>query len=217
MQRLLAAVNRFNAAHPWSHNDAYARYVLRHARAVDRAGGRTALDVGCGTGNLVARLSAILPEVVGFEPDSGTAAVARARFAASDHVRIEERRFGDEPSGDYDLIVFVASLHHMQLMATLRQVERALRPGGRIVIVGVAAETRADLPRSIASLVLNPIVGFVRHPRRTSAPPAAMRAPTAEPVETFGEIRSALVEVLPGARMRRRLFWRYTAHWKAPR
>ncbi|MDR2997425.1 MAG: class I SAM-dependent methyltransferase [Microbacterium sp.] len=217
MQRLLAAVNRFNATHPWSHNDAYTRFVLRHARAVGRAGGRTAVDVGCGTGNLVARLSEVLPEVIGVEPDPGTAAAARARFASSDRARIEERGFGDEPSGAYDLIVFVASLHHMPLRATLRRANQALRPGGRIVIVGVAAETRADLPRSVASLVLNPIIGFVRHPRRASAPPAAMRAPTVEPGETFDEIRSVLVEELPGARMRRRLFWRYTAQWIAPR
>ncbi|MFE6994759.1 class I SAM-dependent methyltransferase [Microbacterium sp. NPDC057659] len=217
MRRLLAAVGRFNAAHPWSHNDAFARYVLRHARAVGRAGGRTALDVGCGTGNLVVRLSEVLPQVIGLEPDPGTAATAKARFAASDLVRVEERRFGDEPDAAYDLIVFVASLHHMPLRATLRQAKRALRPGGRVVIVGVAAETRADLPRSVASLVLNPIIGFVRHPRLASAPPAAMRAPTAEPDETFDEVRAVLVEELPGARMRRRLFWRYTAHWIAPR
>ncbi|UJP11048.1 class I SAM-dependent methyltransferase [Microbacterium sp. KUDC0406] len=216
MGRILTALNRFNAAHPWSHNDAYAWFVLRHARAVRRAGGRTAVDVGCGTGNLAARLAGILPEVIGIEPDLATARVAARRFAASDRVCIEQRRFGDEPYGSYDLIVFVASLHHMPLRATLAQARAALRPGGRILIVGVASEASADALRSLVSLAVNPIVGLLRHPHPATAPPASMRAPTAEPLETFDEIHAVAAGELPGIRMRRRLFWRYTAYWTAP-
>ncbi|REJ05514.1 class I SAM-dependent methyltransferase [Microbacterium bovistercoris] len=216
MRHLLAALDRFNAAHPWSHNDAYSHFVLRHARAVRRAGGRVAADVGCGSGNLAAALAGVLPVVIGIEPDAETARSAARRFDGSARVRIEQRQFGDEPSGAYDLIVFVASLHHMPLRATLHQASAALRPQGRILIVGAARETSADAPRSLVSLALNPVIGFLKHPRRASAPPASMRAPTAEPRETFDDIRIVAAEVLPGIRMRRRLFWRYTAHWTAP-
>jgi hypothetical protein len=44
-----------------------------------------------------------------------------------------------------------------------------------------------------------------------------MRAPTTQAGESFDEIRAIATEVLPGIRMRRRLFWRYTASWAAPR
>ncbi|WP_154796403.1 class I SAM-dependent methyltransferase [Occultella kanbiaonis] len=214
--RLLTALNDFNAAHPWSHNDAFVGFVLKHARAARRRGGTAAVDVGCGTGNMVERLAGVFPMVIGIEPDAETRAIAARRFRDSTTVRIAQHRFGEESHQQYDLILFVASLHHMPLGASLRRARSALRPGGRIVIVGVAKEAPGDSLRSLTSLVLNPVVGVMRHPARATRPPAHMRAPTAEATDSFDDIRTVASEVLPGVRMRRRLFWRYTASWVSP-
>lgn len=211
----LAALGRLNAAHPWSHNDAYAGFVLRHARAVRRRGGATAVDVGCGTGNLVAALAGVFPSVIGIEPDPATAAIAARRFPGS-RVLIHARAFGSEPAEAYDLIVFVASLHHMPLRRALQEARAAVRPGGRVVIIGVARETSSDALRSVVSLLLTPLIGLLRHPARATDVPAHMKAPTAPADESFDEIRHVAAKLLPGIRMRRRLFWRYTASWVAP-
>ena len=211
----LAALDRFNSRHPWSHNDVYTRFIIREARAVRRRGGETAVDVGCGTGNLVAELACVFPDVRGMEPDLPTAATAAARFSGSGSVRIEQREFQDEDGSQYDFIVFVASLHHMPLTPALEQARQSLRLGGRIVIVGVARETKADTFYSLASLALNPVFGLLRHPRRADQPPANMKAPTTAATDSYDEIRRAIQEVLPGTRMRRRLFWRYTATWSS--
>lgn len=45
-----SAMARINARHPWNHNDHFHRWVL--ANLPDER--RTALDVGCGQGALVA-------------------------------------------------------------------------------------------------------------------------------------------------------------------
>lgn len=211
----LALLDRTNAAHPWSHNDAFAGFVLRQARAVRRHGGVTAVDVGCGTGNLLMSLTAVFPTVIGIEPDAPTAAIA-ARRLADTRVRVVNRPFGDEFRNAYDLIVFVASLHHMPLRAALEHARKAVRPGGRVVIVGVARETQGDALRSVASLLLNPLVGLARHPARATRSPPHMRAPTVQATESYDEIHAVASAVLPGIRMRRRLFWRYTASWTAP-
>ena len=42
-----------------------------------------------------------------------------------------------------------------------------------------------------------------------------MTAPTAPPETTLAEIRAAAAQVLPGARIRRRLFWRYSLVYTA--
>jgi SAM-dependent methyltransferase len=213
---LLDAIARVNAKHPWSHNDAYIGFVLRHARAVRRRGGDTAVDVGCGMGNLLGHLAALFPVVFGIEPDARTAAAAAERFSASAGVVVQQRPFGAEAAERYDFIVFVASLHHMPLESALATARLALRPGGRLVVVGVAEETPSDAWRSWISLLLNPVLGLALHPRRAEQLPAHMRAPTAAPRESFDDIRAIAADMLPGVRMRRRLFWRYTAAWEKP-
>jgi 2-polyprenyl-3-methyl-5-hydroxy-6-metoxy-1,4-benzoquinol methylase len=213
---VLAAVGRFNDAHPWSHNDAYAALVLRHARRVRAAGGTEALDVGCGTGNLVRRLAGVFPAVTGIEPDAPTAALARRATADLANVHILTQPFDESHRNRYDLITFVAVLHHLPLQTTLEKARELLRPGGRLVVVGLSGESRADLPWSIASLILNPIVGAVVHPRRASETPPQMTAPTAMATESFEEIALTAERILPGARLSRGLFWRYTLSWAVP-
>lgn len=215
-QSALAAVARFNDAHSWSHNDAYAALVLHHARRVRAAGGTEALDVGCGTGNLVRRLAGVFPAVTGIEPDAPTAARARRTAADLANVRILTQPFDESHRNRYDLITFVAVLHHLPLQATLEKARELLRPGGRLVVVGISREARADLPWSIASLILNPIVGAAVHPRRSSKIPAQMTAPIATAAESFEEIALTAERILPGARLRRGLFWRYTLSWTVP-
>ncbi len=216
LQSALAAVGRFSDAHPWSHNDAYAALVLHHARQVRASGGTDALDVGCGTGNLVRKLARVFPSVTGLEPDPPTAELARRTTADLANVRVLDRPFDDSHRDRYDLISFVAVLHHLPLDATLEKVRDLLRPGGRLVVVGLSRESPADLPWSIASLVLNPIVGVVVHPRRARETPPQMTAPVAMAAESFEEIAETAARVLPGARLRRALFWRYVLTWTAP-
>jgi 2-polyprenyl-3-methyl-5-hydroxy-6-metoxy-1,4-benzoquinol methylase len=214
-ERALTALARFNDAHPWSHNDVYAPLVLHHARRIRAAGGTKALDVGCGTGNLVRRLAGVFPAVTGIERDVPTAEQAQRATADLTNVRILTQPFNELHEDRYDLITFVAVLHHLPLEATLEKARELLRPGGRLVVVGVSREARADLPWSIASMVLNPIVGIAKHPRRSATAPVHMTAPTAVPTESFEEITLAAKRILPGARLNRSLFWRYTLSWKA--
>ncbi|MGC4942620.1 class I SAM-dependent methyltransferase [Kribbella sp. DT2] len=211
----LAAVGRFNDAHPWSHNDAYAALVLHHARRVRAAGGTEALDVGCGTGNLVRRLASVFPAVTGIEADVPTAELARRTTEGLANVRILNEPFDASHRNRYDLITFVAVLHHLPLHATLEKVRELLRPGGRLVVVGLSRESPADLPWSVASLILNPVVGVVVHPRRARETPQQMTAPVAMAAESFEEIARTAERVLPGAQLRRALFWRYTLAWTA--
>lgn len=213
--RILGALRRFNAAHPWSHNAYYTPWIVRQARAVRRHGGHRALDVGCGTGRLLARLAVVLPQVVGIEPDSRTAARAQARLSPHENAVVLEETFDPAvfDGETFDLVTFVAVLHHLPLAQTLRDARDLVAPGGRLVIVGLARESPADLPWSLASVILNPVIGLLRHPRRTRLLPESMTAPISEPTLTFDQIAATARDILPGLTMRRRLFWRYTAVW----
>jgi SAM-dependent methyltransferase len=216
VERVFDALARFNRDHPWSHNDAYIPWVLRHARAVRQGGGSRALDVGCGTGNLLKRLAGVMEEAVGIEPDPSTAAIARSNLAGAENAVVVEGPFGHYPAAGCDLVTFVAVLHHLPLAETLQKARSMVRPGGRLIVVGLSKEAADDRAWSLASMILNPIVGAIRHPRRAHAYPVNMTTPTAEACETFDEIAREMRHQLPGVKLRRSLFWRYTAVWTAP-
>ncbi|MBB4967260.1 class I SAM-dependent methyltransferase [Saccharothrix violaceirubra] len=212
---LLTRLERFNRRHPWSHNDHYGPWV---ARRVAASGARHVLDVGCGTGNLVARLRHRATTVTGLEPDPATARVAAERFAGRSGITVERADFAArDRQRRWDAITLVAVLHHLPLEPTLRELRDSLTPGGRLVVVGCYRDDRSprllvDLPAVLA----NPVVGLLRHPACADAPPPHMTAPTAVASETLAEIRAAAGRELPGARIRRRLFWRYTLVYDAP-
>jgi SAM-dependent methyltransferase len=204
-------LRRVNDRHPWSHNDHFHGWILR--RLPPRR--RRALDVGCGAALLLSRLRERFDKVLGVDADAAMAAVATERFAGDPAVSVRHARF-EQVDGTFDTITMVAVLHHLPLEAALRHAAELLEPGGRLLVVGLArAETLTDLAWDLPSSLLNPLVGLVRHPQPVTepvddgGPPLPMR----DPAETFAEISAAVRRVLPGARIRRRLFFRYTLEW----
>ncbi|GHC80881.1 hypothetical protein GCM10007079_20160 [Nocardiopsis terrae] len=117
----------------------------------------------------------------------------------------------------WDAITLVAVLHHLPLEPALRELRGALSSGGRLVVVGCHRdEGPAGQFAGLVSLLLNPLVGLCRHPAPAAGPPPHMRAPTTEPRETLSRIRAVAARELPGARVRRRLFWRHTLVYDHP-
>ena len=212
---LLARLGRFNRRHPWSHNDHYGPWVGRQVAA---CGARHVLDVGCGTGNLVALLRLRATTVTGLEPDPVTARAAVERFAADPTVTIVEGDFGGrDRERRWDAVTLVAVLHHLPLVPTLRELRDCLVPGGRLVVVGCCREdSPVRLLAELPAVLANPVIGLIKHPARADDRLPHLSAPTADPKETLADVRAAAARELPGARIRRRLFWRYTLVYQSP-
>lgn len=207
-------LRRINDRHPWSHNDHFHGWILRRLPARRRR----ALDVGCGAGLLLSLLRGRFDEVLGVDADAAMAAAATDRFAGDPAASVRHARF-EEVDGTFDAITMVAVLHHMPLEAALRHASELLEPGGRLLVVGLAqAETLADLAWDLPSSLLNPLVGMVKHPQPVTVPvdDGGPVMPMRNAAETFTEISRTAREVLPGARIRRRLFFRYTLEWTRP-
>ncbi|MFI6546362.1 class I SAM-dependent methyltransferase [Streptomyces prunicolor] len=223
--RLLRALESFNSAHPWSHNAHYHPWLLRQ---LPRRFGR-ALDVGCGSGDLVRLLAA--RSAGGVEGiDSDPQIIAQARELTPPGVSgvsgvsgvpavfaVADARAGI-PAGPYDVITCVAALHHLPFTGTLTRFRDQLAPGGTLVVVGCAREADAvDDALGLLSIPLNLAMGWAKNRgRRAVSRPVAMTAVTRPPEMTFAEIRREAIRVLPRVRSRRRLFWRYTLVWRAP-
>jgi len=210
--RVRQALERFNAAHPWDHNAHFHRWILRQLPArCDRA-----LDVGSGSGDLARLLATRAGAVHGIDADPKI--VARAREltdpGAPVTFAVAEAPAG-MPAGPFDVITCVAAVHHLPFADALAGFRERLAPGGTLVVVGLARETTlGDHLLSLASVPLNAAVGWIKHRGRRAPRPASMTARTRPADMTFPQIVREARRVFPGARPRRRLFWRYTLVWQ---
>ena len=88
-------------------------------------------------------------------------------------------------------------------------------------MVGLArVNSLPDLAADLISAAANPVMGLIRHPgpARPAEGPAAGQPvlPVRDPATTLAEITAAATARLPGATVRRRLFFRYTLRWDKP-
>lgn len=212
LHRLLRGLDRFNAAYPWDHNAHYHRWILRQLPA--RCG--TALDVGCGSGDLARLLTrrAAAVDAVDLDP----AITARAREATPPGAPVvftTADALSGFPSANYDAITCVAVLHHLPFSAALTRFRAHLAPGGTLVVVGVfRARTLGDHLLGASVVPLNAVTGWLKNKGRPAPRPVSMTARTAPATMEFAEIVREARRILPGARLRRRLFWRYTLVWR---
>ncbi|WP_136192175.1 class I SAM-dependent methyltransferase [Actinomyces procaprae] len=195
----------------WNHNAAFHKELVADAA---RRGGR-ALDVGCGEGLLMERLAAVCDQVVGIETDPDTASRARARLTGLPGADVRQADVlapgATDCLGEFDTVTCVAVLHHLPLEAGLERLAALVAPGGRLLIVGLAANASAwDWALSAMSVVPIRIASLLHGERRD------VGVPTAPARESLQEIRAASARILPGSRMRRRFYWRYSLVWDRP-
>jgi len=173
------------------------------------------LDVGCGDGLLLQRVAPFVRETVGIDPDSQAIARARERLAGSQNTSLIAGDFFDmpipTPQDRFDTIVCVAALHHMPLQDALLQMRRLLKPGGKLLIVGLAAnKSPMDYVRSVLLLVPIRVMDRVRGGMQD------IGVRIADPKESLSEIRRVARELLPGSVVRQRFYYRYLLTWSSP-
>ncbi|MHA7133247.1 class I SAM-dependent methyltransferase [Oerskovia turbata] len=195
----------------WNHNTHYFPVLTR----LVGPGTRSALDVGCGEGLLTRRLRAAgAQRVVGIDLDPEQ--VERARAAADGEMTGLGYVTGDvlEPlpalSEPFDLVTCVATLHHLPLDAGLRRLRSLVAPGGALAVVGLTQ------PRTAWDWVVSGAAVPASAIARRRRGEWEHGSPIAEVTTSPAELRAAVREILPGATVRRRLYWRYTLVWRAP-
>ncbi|MFC4128510.1 class I SAM-dependent methyltransferase [Nocardia rhizosphaerae] len=187
----------------WNHNTRYHPWILEQVPAH----ARTALDIGCGDGLLARKLATHCDAVLGVDVDDAVLATAPA--AANVHLELADFRDLDDT---FDMVTAVATLHHVPLHEGLAALRHLVAPGGTLAIVGL---WKMHPLTDFHYLPLLPAIhGMDWWHRRSRGGPAAV---VRDAQESLAQIRAATTELLPGARVRRRLMWRYTLVWRRPR
>ena len=115
-----------------------AERLRRHiASLLEPRPGLRVLDIGCGPADLLAHLPGV--DYVGFDSSANYISAAQRRFGTSGRFFQEELKPETNLElGDFDCIVAVGLLHHLDDQAAARLFEIArgrLQPGGRLVTV----------------------------------------------------------------------------------
>lgn len=201
----------------WDHNAYYHRLLLCRLPP----GATRVLDAGCGAGALAAQLGRRVPDVDAVDRDPCMVGRARLRAPAGVEVRRADLLTDPLPEGAYDAVVSLSVLHHLPLPDVLPRLGRALRPGGRLVAVALP---RVDLPRElpveVAAAGAQAAVAVALGLARLAGVRALVKddegMPVAAPGLTVRQVRLQARAALPGARVRRLLFWRYLLEWERP-
>ncbi|WP_454792394.1 class I SAM-dependent methyltransferase [Mycolicibacterium lutetiense] len=212
IRRAAEGLHNFNGRHPWSHNDHFHGWILANL-PVHR---ETAIDIGCGQGELVAKLAGRFARVRGTDLDAGMRAEADQRCSGLTNATIDDGQLA-HLDGPVDLVTMIAVLHHLDVEQALIDVERLLAPGGRFLVVGLAAPVSIrDTAWDLAAAATNPLIGLIKHPRPVPGGPVPPPFPVRDPQFSFDELQTMVQNVMPGTEMRRRLAFRHTICWTKP-
>ncbi|MCK9897695.1 class I SAM-dependent methyltransferase [Frankia sp. AgB32] len=206
----------------WSHNVYYQRLLLRHLPRPCRR----VLDVGCGTGAFAARLAERVDQVDAVDRSERMIEQARRHTPHNVTCVLADVLVDPLPGKDYDAIVSITALHHLPLADALEVLAAALRPGGVLAAVVLPrVDLRREWPVEIIAMVGHRLLGVIflanRLLRGTDPFAKERHVDTGMPVVmdpplTTRQAARVAAGVLPGARVRRLLFWRYLLVWEKP-
>lgn len=104
-------------------------------------------DLGCGTGRMTELLSPFAQHVIGVDASEAMIEAARQRLRPSTNTTIHRAQLKELPLDDdsIDVALMVLVLHYVSdPLAALKEAERVLRPGGKLVLVDMQPHDRTD-------------------------------------------------------------------------
>lgn len=206
-------------------NDHYHNFLLRHLPS----NCRDALEIGCGAGALARRLAQRSQNVLALDLSPEMIRIARERSIQFPNVEFELADVRDRvlPVESFDCIATIATLHHLPFREILLKMKAALKPGGVLLVLDLFEPQRnifkpeglLDTSLNVVAMGVSGCLRLIHHGRLL--PRREVRDVWAEHERhdiypTMSEVRELCAEILPGAKVRKHLLWRYSIVWQKP-
>jgi len=191
----------------WNHNYAYNHWVSK------KVGNRISiLDVGCGDGTLAQYLRTDENYILGIDVSDSAIQKANENNTYS-NVSFFQTSFEDfQPNNEkFDAIVFVASIHHMDMMNAIDKAKKLLAKNGVLVIVGLAKPSSlSDWILELMRIIPSRIVSSIKNNTTSEE----LNIDVSYDFPTMNEVRQIFNEQLCGYTLRFGLHYRYLLTWK---
>jgi ubiquinone/menaquinone biosynthesis C-methylase UbiE len=208
------------------HNEHYHDFLLCHLPT----NCRNALDIGCGQGAFAKRLAEHFDRVQALDLSPEMIRLARERSTHFPNIEFRIADVCDLPfaSASFDCIATIATLHHLPYAEILLKMKEALKPGGVLLVLDLFEPARvsdspvAGLTDSLLNLLALPVSTALRLRRHGRLLPsrevrnawAAHEAHDTYP--TMREVHTHCARILPGAKIKQHVLWRYSIVWQKP-
>ena len=202
----------------WNHSSAYHRFLLKHLQQPCR----TALEIGCGSGAFARLLAQHSESVLALDlsPRMISLAIERSTGFQNIDFRVADGLSYPLPTTGFDCVASIATLHHLDLEIALTRLVELLRPGGVLLVLDLyRASSVTDFLISALALPANLFLrvwhGDIK--RKSKLIRKAWSAHQChERLVTMAQARRIGAAILPDARLRRHLLWRYSIIWHKP-
>ena len=201
-----------------THNDHYHDFLLRQLPAHCA----NSLDIGCGTGTFARRLAERSQHVLALDLSPEMIRLARERSANFSNIDFKLTDVLNLPFAveSFDCIATIATLHHLPLAEMLLKMKTALKPGGVLLILDLfEPEGATDALVNLLALPVSVGLRLIHHgrllPQRSER--AAWNAHEShDSYPKMSEVQALCDRILPGAKLRKHLLWRYSIVWGKP-
>lgn len=190
----------------WNHNFAYHQWILHHVKDKNKI-----LDVGCGDGTLATLLASDNNEVIGLDIDDKILSIAN-RNNQNENVKYLNKNFleYDFKNQKFDVIIFVASIHHMDMKNALIKAKRILNKNGIILIVGLAKPSSIiDWIVEIIRILPSKIISTFKQIKTSED----LNINVSYDIPTMREVRNVCNKELENYKIRYGLHYRYLLYW----
>lgn len=166
-----------NASHiQWS-------WAILSLETLPLKGDEKLIDIGCGDGKITNYLASLVPngEVLGIDPNEEAISFSKKNYESTQNLNFEIGKGENiKYEGEFDVACAFCSMHWMDdPKEVLLQIAKALRPGGKLLIVAPSSGSSKEKPFPSPSFMAEPRWDNWRHIRKR---------PSLSSMEEFSEL-----------------------------
>lgn len=196
----------------WDYNQEYLKYILKRLpKNVNEC-----LDIGCGTGKLTKQIAPFCKDVIGIDISGNMIkeAIKRNPRMNIEYKKIDIDEYFNNNKHKYDLIITIATLHHLNIKNIFQQVKNHLNPYGMFFVLDLyKKENFYEYFLSGLAFLLNPILFLIKRKRLSNTINEKIvwkEHSKYDYLPAFKEILNNAREVFGKVEMKHHLFWRYS-------